>query len=205
MDEYEEEYGDADVDFPPSIETIAMYNSCDNCMRTQSQFLIDEHEYKLNLEVFSTLDIYNRRKFRNPSVPTTNDPDNALNIMLCDECAQHLILIEHSQTANRMEYAWPAFVWFLLTNSEIKREYNAAIWRFIPLLWRHWWITDAQDIYPDITIDDPSPIFIDRTNDIRDWNESIESYELPRLAKACNTYLMPTILCPWGCTEYIHK
>ena len=71
-----------------------------------------------------------------------------------------------------------------MSNTDIKREYSSTIWKFIPTLWRHWWIAAAQDIYPDIDINTPSLVFIDRTNDIKVWNNSIESYKIRRLATA---------------------
>ena len=49
------------------------------------------------------------------------------------------------------------------------------------------------------------PHFKDRTKDLIHWNEAIDSFMLPRLATACNNYLQPTIKCPWGCSEFLHK
>ena len=70
-------------------------------------------------------------------------------------------------------------------------------------------MTSLIEMYPNvfqaISIDNPSPIFVDRTLEIDEWNEDINSYELARLASTCNKHLMPKILCPWGCTEYNHR
>ena len=49
-------------------------------------------------------------------------------------------------------------------------KYGSYIWMFIPLLWWHWWISDAQELYGNITVDNPSSVLIDRANDIQYWN-----------------------------------
>ena len=69
------------------------------------------------------------------------------------------------KTSNLYKYTESGFIWFLLEHYDIKTQYGSYIWRFIPLLWIHWWIIDAQELYVNITIDTPSPIFIDGTND----------------------------------------
>ena len=32
-----------------------------------------------------------------------------------------------------------------------------------------------------------------------------EKKHLPSIANICNELLIPNVLCPWGCTEYLHK
>ena len=149
-------------------------------MRRKSQFLIDEHGYETVFTVYSTLQIHTRKRFKNQLIQNTKDTENTLNLLLCTECAHNLVLIEGSKTSNLCKYTWPGFIWFLLENADIKTQYGSYFWRFIPLLWRHWWVTDAQELYGNITIDTPSPIFIDHTNDIQDWKELIESYNLTK-------------------------
>ena len=57
----------------------------------------------------------------------------------------------------------------------------------------------------DVTLHDPPSFFEDKTKDIIHWDELINSYSLPNLRDACNKYLVPTILRPFGCSEFIHK
>ena len=52
---------------------------------------------------------------------------------------------------------------------------------------------------------EPPSFFEDKTKDIIHWDEQINSYLLPNLRDACNKYIIPTILCPFGCSEFIHK
>ena len=57
--------------------------------------------------------------------------------------------------------------------------------------------------YYDVTIEKPEPVIIDQTLNQKHWNEDIKSMMLPRIARACNKNMIPTILCPWGCSEFI--
>ena len=45
----------------------------------------------------------------------------------------------------------------------------------------------------------------DRTPYLLEWNEKINSYELQNLGDICNTFLLPTVSCPWGCSDYLYR
>ena len=47
--------------------------------------------------------------------------------------------------------------------------------------------------------------FVDRTAEIKDFDDAINSYSLPRLRDACNEHLIPNVLCPFGWLERIHN
>ena len=128
----------------PQQFEISVCNSFGNFMRRQSQILINDHGYKIALTVDSTLQINTRRIVKNRLIQTKKYPENALDLLLCTEFEQHLVLIEYSKTSNLFKYTLPGFIWFLLENYYIKTHYGSYIWRFIPLLWRYWWIMDAQ-------------------------------------------------------------
>lgn len=184
---------------------------CANCHRRQSRFLIDEFEensqYHIAFELHSTISVNSRRKFKHCA--SHRSEDRAVEIILCYECAHHLVSIDNTVIANQCQFTWPAFIWSLLKNADIHSKYGDNIWRFIPKEWRYWWLTSLTETHPNvfqaISIDIPSPIFVDRTMEIDEWSEDINSYELARLASTCNKHLMPKILCPWGCTEYNHR
>ena len=40
---------------------------------------------------------------------------------------------------------------------------------------------------------------------MEDWHEGINSQKLPSIADVCNHLLIPTVLCPWGCSEFLHS
>jgi len=127
---------------------------------------------------------------------------------LCKECNTYLT-VPTKEINNKASVTWCSFIWTILKDKNIQEKYNDSIWRFIPLAWRPWWInalkTKFPTIFANITLDHPSPVFKDISADIKDWNEDIESYLLSRLKKTCDSKLIPTIKCPWGCSEFIHK
>ena len=133
----------------------------------------------------------------------------AQDILLCSECANHLVHLKGSKEKNSGVHAWPAFLWSFLENEDLHCEYDGEyLWKFIPEQWRYWWLDSIGVVFPhyfgDVSISEPEPFFKDRTPDIDEFNEDIESYLLARLAKTCNEHVMPLILCPWGCSEYNH-
>ena len=46
---------------------------------------------------------------------------------------------------------------------------------------------------------------MDRTKDLVTWNEGIKYQKLSYIAGVCNQFLLPNVLCPWVCSEFIHK
>ena len=75
----------------------------------------------------------------------------------------------------------------------------------IPLQWRYWWVDTLPTYFPEyhnISICEPSPILVDRTTELSEWNQLISSNSLPKISLACNKYMIPCILCPWGCSEF---
>ena len=43
------------------------------------------------------------------------------------------------------------------------------------------------------------------TKDHITWKDDIKSGMLSCLENTCNNLIMPTVLCPWGYSEYLHK
>ena len=142
-------------------------------------------------------------------ITSHNNEQNAVPVLLCLECSNHLVTIDNAAEASLCQHSWPGYIWSFLTNIDMHRQYGEKIWRFIPIQWRYWWISEVKRSFPtvfaNVSIESPTPIFADRTSDINEWNQDIDSYLLSRLASTCNKHLMPSGMCPWGCTEYIHR
>jgi len=64
------------------------------------------------------------------------------------------------------------------------------------LQWRYWWIDEAKACFPHIfnsvSIESPSPIFIDRTMEIKEWNDDVNSYLLPSYKGLVQTRMVPS-------------
>ena len=183
---------------------------CANCRRRQSPFLVEkfgeDSPYFIQFDTFSTASIRLRRPFK--FLSRARNENNGQDVLLCKQCA-HLIVIEDDiKVARLFQNAWPGFIYSLLQNRDARAEYGESIWRFIPVLWRHWWIDTFKSFHPTTTslsITNPPAIFEDKTPILMEWDAEIQSFELPRLAKCLNKHLMPTTLCPFGCSEYIHQ
>lgn len=177
-------------------------NKCANCHRCQINNC--PHSYELDLCTVSSSDIVGRRQFC--FVKGTNEA-NSREYTMCKQCATHLT--HDAKVANKSEYTWPGLFWNLLQYEGIREHYTAEyIWKLIPIQWRPWWIHEIQLQFPlffrNVTLLEPKPIFFDRTSDLSEWNEAIEVQQLCRIANVCDKYLLPTVLCPWGCSEFLH-
>ena len=182
---------------------------CYNCYRRPSLYLTEkfsnhgtnDHHFILNLHECRSDEISRGRLFQSISQNNTN----VQIYTLCTQCHHHLT----GDNTKEHEDCWPGFLWHLLSNSELQLIYHVTIWRFIPFECRHWWIEAVREYFPTIydttTINSPSPFFKDVTEDIEEWNTAISSYQLPELSRICNKLLIPTVLCPWGCSTFKHK
>ena len=129
----------------------------------------------------------------------------------CRQCTEHLTC-EDCHEANEYEFTWPAFIWCFLSDKNIRKSYQCShLWKFIPLIWRHWWIEEFKSSISNIddrnrvTLDYPQPFFTDRTCDIEEWEDRINSFTLPNLRYACNKFCIPNVSCPFGCSAFIFR
>lgn len=59
---------------------------------------------------------------------------------LCEQCYEHLIC-EDIKSTNVSKNCWPAFIWLILSDSNIKHcDPDHHLWKFIPKKWRYWQI-----------------------------------------------------------------
>ena len=129
--------------------------------------------------------------------------------MFCEQCSIHLSS-NIKDDFNNPRNTWPSFIWYFLNDKDLRNHYSPSyLWKFIPKMWRYWWVDSFNATIHEqnemIEIDAPEPFFDDRSLDICEWDDLIQSYTLPNLRKACNKYLLPTILCPYGCSTFIHR
>ena len=103
-------------------------------------------------------------------------------------------------------HTWPAFICSVLLNPNIIKCYGNKFWQLIPKVWRYWWVENTrkyEPVYCDITIELPPSIIVDKSIERKDFDFDVSSQLLPNLANCCNKNMLPTVLCPWGCIEYI--
>ena len=185
------------------VEQPYQYQECDNCHRRNHPCLQDSF-YDVQFHIRSSDNIVRKRTFKHVRYNQSNPVDYTF----CTECNSYLSP-DHNVDTNHDTIVWCSFIWSLLANVDIHKEYGKQIWRYIPFEWRLWWMRSVMisfpSVYTNITFHNPAPFFKGKTNDIKEWNDYINSYLLSRLASASNKFLRPTIKCPWGCSEFQHK
>lgn len=171
-----------------NYESTHNRHTCENCKRRNIP-LNETNRRSLKRKTYKYIDR-----------PSSSDGD----VILCTECTTYLTTEDSSD-----DVSWPSYIWYLIQNEDIQQNYGEDIWRFIPITWRTWWLDSVKSIYNHIfafvSLENPTPVFVDRTSDIDDWDRLIATYDLTNLSVACNKYLQPTIKCPFGCSEFIHR
>ena len=134
---------------------------------------------------------------------------DTIDYLFWNECEVHLS-DEESDKANGPQFIWPAFYWSILHCRDIRNNYSSEfIWKIAPLEWREWWFDEIviqfPTYYKSISIIEPKSIFMDITKDLETCNEGIKSPKIIFIDDFCNQFLLPNFLCPWGCSDFIHK
>ena len=193
------ESSDEEATVNPDEEGNGYPSFCCNCFRENNDSLNDF--YRINFETIWS-DEVRSRKFKNF---TTSRNENLQHI-ICKECKIYLTTDnEHEKD----KCSWPSFLWKLLLNEEIISIYGCHVWKLIPRQWRFWFIESLKEFEPQnyerITIDFPPPLVQDVSEKRHEWDRLVNSYTLPNLRDACNKFMVPTVLCPFGCSEFLHR
>ena len=177
---------------------ILVFTKCDNCCRCQTTN-DDYTELEFSQHPYSHV-----RKVQHFRHVNRHRPEDQVN--LCYECSNYLI---HGE--KNFQNVWPSFMWCqVLNNNNVHSIYGDWVWRLVPQQWRNWWIqsiisdTHHSISYDNVTLEEPSPVIVDRTIDRATMIDDIESHSLGRIMDTMNKYLIPDVLCPWGCSEYMH-
>ena len=176
---------------------------CANCKRIDHDNLDVNAAYRLDYFQHPRSDI---REYRNLRFVTANKTSDDL-VTLCTECSQFLVTVKEDKKAQTYKYMWPSFFYALLVNDEGMKIYGSKLWSLIPVVWRHWWIDEVKKhhCYRNVSLHSPAAYFNDISLDILEFKSDIDSLLLGRLMDGTNKHIIPTVLCPWGCTEFIHN
>ena len=170
-----------------SVDTV-INMECENCKRrsVRNGLQVEFGSYRRNI-------LRQRKKFR-----FVRCSRNATDMVtLCSECSSYLI----EDNGNSYHNMWPGFLWYVLSDSNVQSTYGMLKWNYIPDSIVHCW----EHVYHEELGCSPKSYFKDITNDIKCFNTGVKHELLSQVADVCNKYLMPTVLCPWGCTEYLHR
>ena len=176
---------------------------CTNCHRRDPQGDNScSAPYPLSFRKLPKNSIIKRRFFRFVQVDDASDEL----VLLCSECTEFLGNFDQKE-GRSFENVWPSFVWSILVDRDMFVVYGDYVWRFVPEKWRHWWIESVMEygMLESVTMDWTPPLFTDITEDIKHMKCALDKNTLTDIMNCCNTYLMPSVLCPWGEAEYIHQ
>ena len=128
--------------------------------------------------------------------------------VLCDECTS-LIQFKILNPKKRVPWniGWPSFLWhsFILPENE---ERILNIWRLLPIDWRTSWLEKIQFIhssFENLEINSGGITFDNGTFELEKFKEDLSSWKRVRVEDCLNKHCVPTVRCPWGCTEYIEN
>lgn len=135
------------------------------------------------------------------------DDSSLTMVSLCSECESYLL----SPGKPYARDYWPAMVWAFLSYEMVDDFLLAPClgnrWAIIPMTWREWWLSSVSmlDGGP-ISLQNPSPLFCDKTLETNTFQSAISSLKWMELAKEMDKHLAyPEVRCPWGCSEFLHK
>ena len=126
---------------------------------------------------------------------------------LCDECLELISMKMKGEKYIPWSVGWPAFMWHSFNLKE-NEDLGMYMWQYLPCTWRKAWLTRYREIgstFKDVEENKPLPFFKDITQDNIRFHEHISSYKARTLGDILNEWCVPTVRCPWGCTEYIEN
>ena len=183
-------------------------NYCINCNRSGVHF--DVLEYNIVLSDINIGDVNGRSSWRTFKMVDIRNSGRT-SICLCNECCGHLLLDSNKRGKKQWRDIWPVYIWLLITDDNLLSRYGADVLKFIPVEWHAYWKYRLCKTRPDIfdinQIDQYKSATVvtkDVSYDKREFIRITSDLRLGELKHGCNKYLFPKVLCPWGCTSYLH-
>lgn len=128
-------------------------------------------------------------------------------VKCCRECYE-ILVCNDINNSNDWEFCWCAFIWKLI-NSLDTAEDLTLMWRLLPLSLRIYWYTIYQTLCNkydiNISLDLPSSYFDDVTEKADKIDTLNSSGKLYDLMQSCNENCYCSVMCPWGCTEFVDE
>ena len=82
------------------------------------------------------------------------------------------------------------------------------IWKLLPIDWRLSWYENFRlliDENENIGINSGGIHFYNQTEELEKFKKDLNSWKRVSVEECMNRQCVPTVRCPWGCTEYIEK
>ena len=131
-----------------------------------------------------------------------NDPSHKIH--LCWQC--HKALTLRTSDKDNPDYCWPAFMWSLIKDNNIRAMLKTQLWALFPLAWRPWWI-DKVSLYQEfrtVSLQHPDPHIMDMTMELQYVTRVMKELKIREMTKVLDERCFyPDIKCPWGCSIFI--
>lgn len=129
-------------------------------------------------------------------------------VLICLECYKTLMAQSIEELSNDWEYCWAAFLWKFFQTLDTVDDF-CQMWKLLPLTLRNYWFASYERLCEKCNI------VIDLHNipsDIEDVTKKADqidnlntSGKLRDLMDSCNMNCCCSVMCPWGCTEFVDE
>ena len=119
----------------------------------------------------------------------------------CEECYDYL-QVDGLIKPHNWSYIWPAYLWKMMCVEN--GRFARSAWGLIPSNWRGWWIGALLTRFSGcgVSLTDPPVRVRDVTDELQRRRDILQELKIGDLLRKWET-MIPDVLCPWGCTEYI--
>ena len=172
---------------------------CKNCGRTNEDHL-GNNLCTINIMERSTIGMHFGKKLS--AFPKNYSRSTAL---LCVECYETL-METNEECMNDWQNCWAAFLWKFFQSLDSEEDLR-LMWSLLPSTFRSYWYTsylqlcEKQHIIIDLNNIQTS--FVDATKKGEHIDTLNASGKLVDLMESCNLNCYCSVMCPWGCTEFI--
>ena len=134
---------------------------------------------------------------------TRKDISKCREVKLCTQCS---FLFTNTTVVRKKagwDMIWPSYIWKLLIFEEPDVPGCHRLIRAIPHQWLKYWYKSLKALgrWPP---ENSEVVTLDVTVEKREFMKITKDLKLGELKNGCDRLLMPKILCPWGCTSYLH-
>lgn len=198
---------------PHSLPVLS--DVCVNCKRQRLGDIDNDspfHDVELSVVLVALL-APNERRWMSFDIRS-----NGPSVTMCFQCQD--ILLKSQRKLRRGERkkqvpwvsVWPVYMWKILSNADMISRFGPDTLNFIPQSCHIYWQKGLTHCFPDVYKEEyflPSgenspQVVVDGTRRKANFLGILERKLLGEIKNGCNQYLIPNVLCPWGCCGYIH-
>ena len=106
---------------------------------------------------------------------------------------------------------WPVYMWKLISHPEMLAKFGSDCLHWIPKnlhpFWRRSLCAELPSFYTLQAFNlytESISVVVDVTTRKGLWLGVLDRNLLGEIKQECDEYLIPNVLCPWGCASYLH-